>query len=204
MLLPIVRNVLFLANICKNGILSSNLYLSKKGVPMKTQQQLFDFLKHNSIQTQTYEHEPVYTVEQSKKVKNAMHGASTKNLFLKDDRKKIWLVTAHADAIISIKLLGRYLKAKKLRFAQAELLQQYLGVAPGSVTPFGLINDTNHVVTAVLDATLFDYDLVGVHPLVNSATTTIAPQDLKTFIDACGNRTIIVDFEQLNQESDES
>lgn len=158
---------------------------------MQTRKELFDYLDRLGIQTVTHEHAPVFTVEQALQEPGALCGAPVKNLFLKDDKKCFWLIVAHADTPIRLKELGREIGAPNLRFAQPELLMQYLGVEPGSVTPFGLINDTQHIVRVILDQRLFDFSEIGVHPLINSATTAIAPGDLKQFIHARGNTVTV-------------
>lgn len=165
---------------------------------MKTRSELFDFLAQQNIATKTYDHKQIFTVEEGKDIHDeALHGAPTKNLFLKDDKKRLWLITAHAYTPIALKEVAKKLKAPKLRFAKPDLLLKHLGVTPGSVTPFALINDTENVVTVILDEKLFDHPIIGVHPLKNDATTAIAPQDLQTFIQSCGTTLMTMDFQSL-------
>ena len=148
------------------------------------------------IKTQLYSHEPLYTVEQAKKValEIGLPGAGCKNLFLKDSKNRLWLLVAMADTKIELKKLSKALHAPELRFANAELLKNYLGVEPGAVTPFGLISDKDHFVRVILDAALFNQELISFHPLTNDATLTITPEDLKRFIESCGNEIIIHSF----------
>ncbi len=169
---------------------------------MKTKQELFDYLKSLSIRTQTYAHEPLYTVEQAEKAVGFLPGGHVKNLFLKDDKNRLWLVSALTSTAIKLKDIEKAFSAPKLRFAQADLLKQYLGLLPGSVTPFGLINDTDHKVTVILDKKLFDYELINIHPLSNDATTSIAPHDLKNFLDSLGAQIFVVDFERERQTNE--
>lgn len=154
---------------------------------MNSEQKLYDLLKELSISYQIYEHEPLFTVEQSEKVAGYVPGTHCKNLFLKDDKKRFWLLVAYNMAPIELKKVAKDLDAKGLRFAQPELLEHYLGLKPGSVTPFGIINDTEHVVHVILDESLLSADLLSFHPLRNTATLTISPQDLLAFIKHQGN-----------------
>lgn len=162
---------------------------------MFTQQQLFTILDSLNIKHTNYIHEPLYTCEQAASVK--LPGAQCKNLFLKDSKKRLYLVVACAATAINLKQLSKKLAAPELRFANADLLMQHLGLLPGSVTPFGLINDKDHAIAVILDKNLFDHDLCGFHPLSNDAMTVIDPKDLIPFIKHCGNSYQIINFEEL-------
>lgn len=168
---------------------------------MTTKDNLFNRLKELNIEYKTYDHEPLFTVEQAAKATAFIPATQCKNLFLKDDNLDLYLVTAVSDikheTKINLKNLSKYLKAPKLRFADEQLLKQFLGVMPGSVTPFGLINDIESKVKVILDSTLFEYDLVGFHPLENTQTTVILAKDLKKFIESCSNLYQIIDFENF-------
>ncbi len=161
------------------------------------EKQLFDHLNTLNIAYETFEHEAFFTIEQARPVCATLPGGHVKNLFLKDSKKQFWLLLAHADTKVPLRLLAKKLKAPELRFAQPELLQQYLGVTPGSVSPFGLIYDTQRVVTVVIDKKLYDFDHVGFHPLRNTATTMISPKALDIFIDGLGNKRLQFDFETM-------
>lgn len=161
---------------------------------MESEKKLFELFHRLGITTKTFEHEPLFTVEQAQAVAHNLPGAQCKNLFLKDSKQQLWLIVAHADSRIDLKTVARLFNAPELRFANADLLHTHLGVVPGAVTPFGLINDQEHRIIVLLDLILFDYDLVGFHPLRNSATTVLSPHALKKFIDACGNKVHVVDF----------
>ena len=125
-----------------------------------------------------------------------------KNLFLKDDKKNLYLVVAVSDTshetLINLKKLSKYLNAPGLRFTDTIMLEHYLRVKPGSVTPFGLIFDVHRAVKVLLDATLFTNNNVGFHPLENTATTVITPQDLIIFIKSCGNDYMIINFTDIS------
>lgn len=109
-------------------------------------------------------------------------------MFLKDKKNRLFLVVALFQTTVVIKELAKAFSAPELRFAPPEMLMNILGVAPGSVTPFGLINDTGHCTTVILDKDLLAHELIGIHPLINNATTLISPTDLIVFIESCGNR----------------
>jgi len=165
---------------------------------MKTQQELFDHLHQLKIAYETFHHEPLFTVDQAR-VTGAQRipGPVCKNLFLKDDKKQLWLIVAIGDTKIDLKATAKLIGAPGLRFANDEMLMQYLGVLPGSVTPFGLLNDVTRAVHVILDDNLFHHDIVDFHPLKNDATLVLHPEDLQKFISACGNPVITVDFGQL-------
>jgi Ala-tRNA(Pro) deacylase len=111
-----------------------------------------------------------------------------KSLFLKDKKNNLYLVVALFTTTVLLKALARMFASTDLHFAREEKLNEVLGVLPGSVTPFGLLNDAKHSVIVLLDKAILQHNLIGVHPLRNDATTLIAPNDLVKFIESCGNR----------------
>ena len=154
----------------------------------KTPEQLFAALDALGIRHRTITHPPLFTVEQSRALRGQIPGGHTKNLFLRDKKHALYLVTAEEDAEIELKGLHRLLGASgRFSFGASELLREVLGVAPGAVTPFGAINDTEGRVTVVLDAALMRHDTVNCHPLVNTMTTSIAREDLLKFLRATGH-----------------
>lgn len=161
------------------------------------QNNLFALLDELKIRHKTYQHQPFFTCEQVKAEGAHIPGAWCKNLFLKDSKKKMWLISALADTDINLKRLGKHIDAPELRFANEELLLKYLGVKPGSVTPFGLIHDDAHAVNVILDKALFVHRELGFHPLSNDATTIISPQDLQKFVATRLNPYQILDFTTL-------
>jgi Ala-tRNA(Pro) deacylase len=145
------------------------------------------------IKTETVEHVAVFTVAESQFIKDSIPGGHTKNLFLKDRKGRIFLVTAQAEARIDLKRLHETIGASgRVSFGSAELLGEVLGVEPGSVTPLALMNDTEGRVSFVLDETLMGYDVINVHPLVNTMTTSMAAGDLLTFLRATGHEPRIL------------
>ena len=157
-----------------------------------TKHQLLARLDELGIEAVTREHPPVYTVEEARALRGDIPGGHCKNLFLKDKKGQLWLVVCLEDAVIDLKSLPDRIGAARISFGRAELLMEVLGVEPGSVTPFALINDTSHQVNVILDAKMMACDLVGYHPLINTATTTLKPADLQRFLEACGHNPQIV------------
>jgi Ala-tRNA(Pro) deacylase len=156
-------------------------------------QQLLARLDGLGIAYQNHEHAAVFTVEEAKALRGALTGGHIKNLFLRN-KKEMWLVVAEEDKRIDLKALGEKLGAGKLSFGSPDRLLRYLGVLPGAVTPFGIINDTDRKVKVVLDRDLMGFDPVNAHPLVNTMTTALAPQDLVRFLEAEGHAPLIADI----------
>ncbi len=150
---------------------------------------LFAFLDRLGVAHRTVTHPPLFTVEESQTLRGQIPGGHTKNLFLKDKKGLLFLVVALEDAVIDLKSLHRRLGASgRFSFGAAELMRETLGVEPGSVTPFGLINDTGQRVSVILDDGMMQHTHLNYHPLVNTMTTTIARADLLRFIEATGHR----------------
>ncbi|MBL8708835.1 MAG: prolyl-tRNA synthetase associated domain-containing protein, partial [Rhodospirillaceae bacterium] len=143
---------------------------------------------------------PVFTVEESRHLRGELPGAHIKNLFLRNRKEEMWLVTVEEERRIDLKKLGELLTgetggAAKLSFGSADRLMTYLGVVPGAVTPFAVINDGGGKVQMVLDKHLTEVDPVNAHPLVNYKSTAIAPGDLVKFLEAVGHKPRILDFD---------
>lgn len=148
------------------------------------------------IESVTFEHPPVFTVGEGVDFKQQIPGGHTKNLFLKDKKGALWLVTALQDTVIDLKWLPKRLNAARLSFGSPELLQEVLGVTPGSVTALALLNDLQRRVTPVLDARLMAHDTVNCHPLRNDRTTNLPAKGLLAFMADLGYSPLIVDFEK--------
>lgn len=159
-----------------------------------TSDELLRFLDHLGIANSTVHHPQVMTVEENKRLGIETPGVHSKNLFLKDKKGGLWLVVAHQDCPIDLKSLRKRLSLGNLSFASSDLLFEVLGVQPGSVTPFAVLNDGAGRVTLVLDKTLTDSALVSFHPLINTQTTTISGSDLLAFLHAVAHDPIIIDF----------
>jgi Ala-tRNA(Pro) deacylase len=154
---------------------------------MKTRADLINILEQLKIPATTVDHPAVFTVAESAEIDRLIPGGHTKNLFLKDPKGKLWLVVAHAHTEVDLKALSRRAGAGRFSFGRAERLREVLGVSPGSVTVFALINDEAGSVSVILDEALMAFDTINGHPLENVATTNIARDDLLRFIRACGH-----------------
>jgi Ala-tRNA(Pro) deacylase len=153
-----------------------------------TPDQLFAALDSLGIPHKTVKHPPVFTVEQAKKLRGELSGGHTKNLFLRDKKHALYLVVALESAEIDLKSLHRRLGANgRFSFGSSDLLREVWGVEPGSVTPFGAINDTAGRVTVVLDAPMMEHETLNYHPLDNAMTTSIGRDDLVKFLESTGH-----------------
>jgi Ala-tRNA(Pro) deacylase len=162
-----------------------------------TPDELLARLRELGISTTTHDHPPLFTVEESKRLRGQLPGGHCKSLFLKDKGGQLWLVVTLEDRAVDLKELRRRLGARKtLSFGAPELLMEVLGVAPGAVTPFGVINDRAGRVQVVLDQRMLGHDPLNYHPLTNARTTAIAPKDLLAFLEACGHEPRLLDFDQ--------
>ena len=157
-------------------------------------QALFALLDQAGIAHQTLWHEPVFRVGEGAEIKAQLAGGHTKNLFLKDARDRLWLISALGETTIDLKGLPARIGSARLSFGSPALLAEALGVEPGSVTPFALINDDAHRVTLILDAALLRTDPVNFHPLTNTATTQVSKEGFLRFLETIEVEPLVVDF----------
>ena len=156
---------------------------------------LLAHLEGLGIAVSTVTHPPVFTVAESRFLRGQLPGGHCKSLFLKDKRGALWLVVADEERRVDLNGLARRLGAGRFSFASAALMWERLGVRPGSVTPFALINDRPPQIRVVLDAGMMRQAPLHYHPLVNHMTTAIAPADLLKFIEAGGHRPQIMELD---------
>jgi Ala-tRNA(Pro) deacylase len=165
---------------------------------MQTRADLMALLARLGAKTTTVEHPAVFRVGEGEEIKAAITGAHTKNLFLKDAKGQLWLISAADRTAIDLKRLHPVIGSARLSFGSAELMEATLGVTPGLVTAFALINDqADHRVRFVLDRVLAEADRVNFHPLTNTATTGIGQADLRKFFAAVGVTPLVVDFTEM-------
>ena len=145
------------------------------------------------------EHAPLFTVEDSKELRGQIEGAHSKNLFLKDAKANFFLISIEESASIDLKKTMQQIQSKKLSFAKPEYLQDILGIEPGSVSPFALLNDTKKQVEFYLDRSFLDSETVNFHPLINTATVNISPQNLIELIEKYHNPVNYIDLENLKR-----
>jgi Ala-tRNA(Pro) deacylase len=157
---------------------------------------LLAHLEKCGFDTVTRDHAPLFTVEDSRNLRGEIEGGHTKNLFLKDKKGNFFLLTAQEDTIVNLKTLHKLLGgASRFSFGSAEKMQELLGVTPGAVTAFGIINDRAGAVKFAIDSRLMEHDKINCHPMSNSATTTMRRDDLLKFATACGHEPQIVDLD---------
>ncbi|MCZ6473885.1 MAG: prolyl-tRNA synthetase associated domain-containing protein [SAR324 cluster bacterium] len=156
---------------------------------------IYQVLAELGISYKKYEHPPVFTVEDADLHRGEMQGGTTKNLFLRNKKgKRHYLLVLESNRQVEIKQIQGLLGESSLSFASPERLQKYLGLTPGAVSPFGIINDTEHAVTVVVDAGLLRHETLHYHPNNNTATLAISTEDFRRFLAASGNE---VRYEEL-------
>ena len=165
--------------------------------PPYDRDRLLAWMAARGIAQTTHDHPAVFRVEEGLELKAAMPGAHTKNLFLKDKKGRLWLISARQDTVVDLKQADKWIGSARLSFGNETLLYETLGVRPGSVTALALINDPDHRVTFVLDKALWDADIVNFHPLANTATTALAQADFRRFLTLIEREPMVVDFERL-------
>ena len=164
---------------------------------MKTRADLMALLDSLGVEHSTLDHPAVFRVGEGEEIKATIPGAHTKNLFLKDAKGQLWLISAADRTVIDLKRLHQVIGSARLSFGSAELMEETLGVTPGSVTAFAMINDETRRVRFVLDRTLAEADRVNFHPLTNTATTGLDQVGFRKFLAAAGVRPMVVDFQAM-------
>jgi Ala-tRNA(Pro) deacylase len=157
-----------------------------------TQDELFALLDRLGIEHSTVTHPPFFSVEEGRPWHHKIPGLHCKNLFIKDRKGGIWLVVMPGNKRADLGRLEKALGAPRFSFARAELLQEVLELTPGSITPFGLINERRRRVAVILDQDMLDSEWVNFHPLHNTASTTLRSAHLVRFVRALGYDPIIV------------
>ena len=135
--------------------------------------ELIELLKKEKYEIEVHQHDPLFSVEDSKKLRGKINGAHSKNLFLKNKRNEFFLLSCEEADKIDLKKISKSLKLGNISFAKKEHLEQYLKIKPGSVSPFALLNDDRAFVNFYLEQTLYESKLVNFHPLINTFTITI-------------------------------
>ena len=159
-----------------------------------TPETLYARLDELGIAYTHHEHPPVYTVAEASTFYTQIPGGHCKNLFLRDRKKSNWLVVAQHDTPLELKRLNELLQTSKLTLGRPERLWEILGVIPGAVTPFALLNDVERQVRVVVERRLLEHDTLNFHPLVNTVTTGITPEDLLRFLEAEGYSPRVLDL----------
>ena len=160
-------------------------------------QETLDYLSDRGIPFEIMEHAAVYTMEELKAVALPHPESEAKNLFVRDDKKRYYLITVKGDRRVDLKRFQKEQGTGRLSFASGEDLMHILGLTPGAVTPLGLLNDGERQVTLYLD-TAFGDGLIGVHPNDNTASIWLKAADLMRVIEAHGNPVRLVKFEEAD------
>lgn len=169
---------------------------------MTSRADLIAFFDAHGIEHATVDHPAVFRVGEGEGIKDDIPGAHTKNLFLKDAKGRIWLISAQDDTAIDLKRLHTVIGSARLSFGSAELMEEVLGVTPGSVTAFALLHDKDHRVSFVLDRRLAEAERVNFHPLTNTATTGVSATGFRRFLTALGVTPLVVDFTAMSVVED--
>jgi Ala-tRNA(Pro) deacylase len=162
--------------------------------------ELLALLDEIGIEHRTLDHPAVFTVSEGTEIKANLPGGHSKNLFLKDKKGQLWLISARQDTVIDLKRLPKVIGSDRLSFGSSELMVEVLGVTPGSVTALALANDRDRRVRFVLDKALADSDPVNFHPMTNTATTALSREGFQRFLQAIGVEAAVIDFAGLTVE----
>lgn len=167
---------------------------------MFTKDTVLALLNEKGFESQTIEHEAAFTVDQAQSLRGQLAGGHTKNLFLKDKKGQYFMVSALEDADINLKTIHTLIGGRgRVSFGQADKMEAYLGVVPGSVTLLAALNDDTKQVRIIMDKALADEALINVHPLINTATTQMKTRDLLALLAEYNHMPEIID---LNADAD--
>lgn len=174
--------------------MNTNLSQTPEKLPLYGPDALLAHLKALDIEHQVYEHEAVFTVEAANRIAHTMPGAHIRNLFLKDKKGRMFLVSLRDNTDIDLKKLSDLLGAGRFSFGSPDRLWAYLGVRPGSVTPLAILNDEAGAVSLILEKGMMDETLINVHPLINTMTVGMTPQGLMTILENSSKTYQIIDL----------
>lgn len=157
------------------------------------QQKVYDTLTNSSIMYEVIEHPAAYTIDEMAELELSFMDCVVKNLFVRDQRKKhYFLIVLKNDKTADLKQLSTQLQCGRLSFASEDSLYEKLGLTKGSVSPFGILNNTDSSVSVVFDKDILPRPLIGVHPNDNTATVLLKPQDMISIIESHGNAVIYI------------
>ena len=159
-----------------------------------TPETLIDKLENLNVVFTSHHHPPLRTVEDSKGYRDNMPGMHVKNLYLRDKKKRNYLIVAEEDRVIDLKSLHTIIGSDRLSFGSSDRLFEMLGVRPGAVSPFALINDLEHQVSLLIDEDLMMAETLYFHPLVNDMTLGVTPEGLSRFLAATGHQPQLINF----------
>jgi Ala-tRNA(Pro) deacylase len=167
--------------------------------PLPTSPQtLLKLLKSLNIEHTLHNHDPIFTVEEGAHLKENIAGLHCRNLFLRDKKKRMFLVVVGNDTKVDLKALEKQLECARLSFGSPDRLWEYLGIRPGSVCPFCVLNDPKHLVQVVLDKDMMTANIVNYHPLDNAMTVGLTPAALLKFFEHTKHSPITLDLRQAS------
>ena len=159
---------------------------------------IYKFLDDHQIEYERHDHPPVYTVEDVIRLVPPLEAAQTKSLFLRDAKgSRHFLVIVNGEKRVNLKALPDLLNSSRLRFGSPDRLKKHLGVDPGSVSLFAVVNDTGKAVELIIDSALWKSDAFQFHPLINTSTLVISRGNIKRFLDKTGHSAQILDVPGL-------
>ena len=165
---------------------------------MLTKTDLFELLSVKNKDFQIHDHDPLFTVQDSERLRGKIGGAHTKNLFLKNKKDEFFLFSCEENVQVDLKNFSKSIGAKNLSFANEIYLEKYLGIKPGSVSPYALLNDLENKVNFYLDEVLYNSEMINYHPLVNTTTITIKTKEFISFILEKNKKINIFSLESYN------
>jgi len=165
---------------------------------MLTKTKLLEKLSDSKKNFTIFEHEAFFTVNDSTHKRGQIKGAHTKNLFLKNKKNKFFLISCHESSLIDLKKLSKSLNLGNISFANKDYLLKYLGVQPGSVSPFGLLNDMGNIVEFYIDNSLKKFDKINFHPLINTSTINMGFDEFIDFLIENNKKVNIFDFDNYS------
>jgi len=163
--------------------------------PMSSDE-LLVMLENQGITHKTVDHAPMWTVEDAKSLREPCDYGHTKNLFVRNKKGEMWLLCLHEDRLVDLKAAARRAGTNRFSFASSARMMQYLGVTPGAVSAFSILNDVTHQVRFLMDESLMAHPALHIHPLINTRTTTISRQALLDFLGRRGHPFGILHFEE--------
>ena len=165
---------------------------------MLTKTDLFELLSIKNKDFQIHDHDPLFTVEDSENLRGEIKGAHTKNLFLKNKKNNFFLFSCDENAQVNLKKFSKSINGNNLSFAKEEYLVKYLGIKPGSVSPFALLNDTKNEVIFYLDEKLAKSEKINFHPLINTTTISLKTMDFLSFMQVNNKKVNIFSLESYS------
>lgn len=168
---------------------------------LTTPEDLMDRLTALGIAFKLHHHKPVFTVEEAHYLRTEIPGVHCRNLFLKDKKDRMALVTLPDETSVDLKTLAPLINLDRISFGSPDRLWKYLGVRPGSVCPFAAMNDTENKVSVFIDKIAAEADIISVHPMVNTMSLSISGPDVVRFLDSVGHKPKILDLKAFSSEA---